>query len=59
MIKQLLNIHIYHHQLGLSHREHSIPDFLQPNYLNLFNNNEQIKTRDDDRKLKLKQTNEY
>ena len=24
-------------QLGLSHRERSIPDFLQPNYLNLFN----------------------
>jgi hypothetical protein len=23
-------------QLGLSHRERSIPDFLQPNYLNLF-----------------------
>jgi hypothetical protein len=40
-------------QLGLSHRDHSIPDFLQPNYLNLFNNNEDknnTKTRDDDRK---------
>ena len=40
-------------QLGLSHRESSIPDFLQPNYLNLFHNNEeknQTKTRDDDRK---------
>jgi hypothetical protein len=39
-------------QLGLSHREHSIPDFLQPNYLNSFNNNEEksnTKTRDDDR----------
>jgi hypothetical protein len=48
-------------QLGLSRREHSIPDFLQPNYLNLFNNNnnnpeEKIntKTRDDDRKFTYK-----
>jgi hypothetical protein len=46
-------------QLGLSHREHSIPDFLQPNYLNLFNNintEEKIntKTRDDDRKINSK-----
>ena len=40
-------------QLGLSHREHSIPDFLQPTYLNFFNTNEDktnIKTSDDDRK---------
>ena len=40
-------------QLGLSHREHSIPNFLQPNYLNLFNSAEDrttTKTRDDDRK---------
>lgn len=39
-------------QLGLSHREHSIPDFLQPNYLNLFNSTDDrttIRTRDDDR----------
>jgi hypothetical protein len=40
-------------QLGLSHREGSIPDFLQPNYLNLFHNQEEksnTKTKDDDRK---------
>jgi hypothetical protein len=40
-------------QLGLSHRENSIPDFLQPNYLNLFHTADDrstIKTRDDDRK---------
>ncbi|CAF1403794.1 unnamed protein product [Rotaria sordida] len=44
-------------QPSLSHREHSIPDFLQPNYLNLFNNNNNnnneektnTKTRDNDR----------
>jgi E3 ubiquitin-protein ligase EDD1 len=44
-------------QLGLSHREHSIPDFLQPNYFNLFHNNEEktnIKTKDDDRKFEKK-----
>ena len=43
-------------QLSLSHRENSIPDFLQPNYLNLFSNNEEklnTKTRDDDRTLHL------
>ena len=43
-------------QLGLSHREHSIPDFLQPTYLNFFNTTEDktnIKTRDDDRKSLL------
>ncbi|CAF0980840.1 unnamed protein product [Rotaria sp. Silwood1] len=44
-------------QLSLSNREYSIPNFLQPNYLNLFNQTTQeniqdktnIKTRDDDR----------
>ncbi|CAF4200335.1 unnamed protein product, partial [Adineta steineri] len=43
-------------QLSLTNREHSIPDFLQPNYLNLINQtNKSIqektntKTRDDDR----------
>ncbi|CAF1093479.1 unnamed protein product [Adineta steineri] len=43
-------------QLSLTNREHSIPDFLQPNYLNLINQtNKNIqektntKTRDDDR----------
>lgn len=39
-------------QLGLSHRERSIPDFLQPNYLNLFQQQEDktnTKTKDDDR----------
>ncbi len=44
-------------QLGLSHRERSIPDFLQPNYLNLFHSQEEksnTKTKDDDRKCLLR-----
>ena len=50
-------------QLGLSYRKDSIPDFLQPNYLNIFHSNEDKtasnKTRDDDRQLLCKQSKNF